>query len=344
MERTKFLSLAQDFADEQTALRGGKSPAAFGKSLRRYLAAGMPSIEGAADQPVHPLGAPSVSGTTITVDLMLNQPTRITKMISDLTLQRFVADRIFSSGGGVTGGAVIYDEAVRNELYTTRDVERVEPGAEFPTVQAERFVPKVAEVEKWGGKVWIPDESRDRNQSSVFTNKVRQLANTIVRKINQRAIAVLDASITASGQTITLNNWTTIVTGGSSQSNASLWPAADIAHIAQSAEEDELGINYTLLLLNPAQYAQLTIIYGAQGLSALLSALGMTIYVSNRVPSGKLYAVAEGQVGEMRVEKPLGSETWREEKRQRTWVQSDVRPLMFVDNPFAVMAGTGMGV
>src|SRR4051794_37650284 len=99
----------------------------------------------------HPLGPPVVSGNEITVDLALNQPTRITNMIMDLTLQRFIADRLFTSAGGVTGGAVVYDEVAENELYTSRDVERIEPGTEFPILTGERRVPKVAQVEKWGG-------------------------------------------------------------------------------------------------------------------------------------------------------------------------------------------------
>ncbi len=37
-------------------------------------------------QTAHPLGPPTVSGTSITVDTMLNQVTRITRMISDLSL------------------------------------------------------------------------------------------------------------------------------------------------------------------------------------------------------------------------------------------------------------------
>src|SRR5881392_1965989 len=140
----------------------------------------------------HPLGPPTISGTTITVDTMLNQPTRITRMIMDLSLQRFIADRIFTSGGGVTGGAVIYDRVTANQLYATRDVERVAPGNEVPEITGDRLVPSVAEVEKWGGKVYITDEARQRNNSANFTNLVRQLTNTIVRKINARAIATLE--------------------------------------------------------------------------------------------------------------------------------------------------------
>ena len=37
----------------------------------------------------HPLGPPVVTGTTITVDTMLQQPTRVTQFLMDITLQRF---------------------------------------------------------------------------------------------------------------------------------------------------------------------------------------------------------------------------------------------------------------
>jgi hypothetical protein len=308
----------------------------------RCAQAGLPPIMGAEAVPSHPLGPPTTTGNTLTVDMALNQPTRITRMIMDLTLQRFIVDRVFTSAGGVSGGAVIYDQATTNELYLTRDVERVAPGGEFPLVESERPVPKVAEVEKWGGKVFVTQEARDRNNVAGFTNKVRQLANTIVRKLNQRGIAELDTSISASGQTFVGNDWTTVVTGGSSQSNNTLWPAADFAKAWRLAEEDELGVNYTLWLLNPQEYATLITIYGADGIRSLLSELNLTIYVSNRVPAGTAYVVAEGQVGEMRLEQALATETWYEEKTQRHWVQSSVRPVMYVTNPFSVLSVTGL--
>jgi hypothetical protein len=289
----------------------------------------------------HPLGPPSVSNSQITVDMMLNQPVRITHMIMDLTLQRFVADRIFSSGGGVTGGAVIYDEVQDNELYLSRDVERVAPGGEFPLVTSERLVPKVAEVEKWGGKTYVTVEARDRNDSVMLTNRVRQLANTIVRKINQIAISKLEAAITAGSRTASGNNWSTVVTTGNSASNHSLWPAYDFAKAMKLAEEDELGISYNLWIINPQEYLALFSIYGDR-LGAMLSGVGVSLYVSNRVTPGTAYVVASGQVGQMRVEQPLTTETWYENATQRNWIQSSVRPLMFVDNPYAVLKFTGL--
>lgn len=290
---------------------------------------------------VHPLGPPTLSGNSITVDTALNQPTRITRMISDLSLQRFLLADIFSSAGGVNGGAVIFDTVQENELWASRDVERVAPGAEFPVVTTERLAPSVAEVEKWGGKVWITDEARERNDVSQFTNQIRRLTNTIIRKLNQRAIEVLEASISASSQTFAGRNWSTVVTGGSSQSTANLWPVRDFINAQLLAEQDELGIEYDLLLLNPVDYANLVIVYGAT-LREMLAETGMRIRTSMRVTSGTGYFIASGQVGDIRLEKPLGTETWREPNRERTWVQASVRPVMYVINPFAVLKVTGL--
>jgi hypothetical protein len=290
----------------------------------------------------HPLGPPTLNDNLITVDLMLQQPTRITQMIMDLTLQRFIADRVFSSAGGVTGGAVVYDQATLNQLYATRDVEKIAPGSEFPLVTGERLRPRIAEVEKYGGKVFIVDEARDRNQSSVFTNQIRQLSNTIVRKINQIAVATLLDSITEYDQTVVGRNWQAVVTAGTSASSAALYPARDFAYAQEIADQQEMGVRFTLWLLNPQEVAQLITIYGSANLQALLDAIGVTIYSSNRVPAGTAIVVAEGQVGELRVEKPLSTESWREPEEEKTYVQSGVRPVMYVTNPYSVLQFTGL--
>jgi len=306
------------------------------------LAASVPA------QVAHPLGPPTVSGTTITVDTMLKQPSRITRMIMDMTLQRFVADRIFSSGGGVTGGAVVFDSVEANDLYTSRDVERVAPGAEFPIITSARRVPGVAEVEKWGGKVWIADEAKDRNDATLFTNQLRQLSNTIVRKINARAIQVLEAMFTANPSRVVVSKsqpvggWDAVTPYGGTPSAPGTWPAADFAMAAEIAETDELGIRFDLWILNPGNYTDLLLLYGGDGIQELLTTLGLEIYVTNRVPLNTAYVVAQGQVGQMRTEQPLGTETWREPNRQRTWVQSSVRPLMFCDNRFAALKVTNL--
>jgi hypothetical protein len=290
----------------------------------------------------HPLGPPTVSGTTMTVDLALNSPTRVTRALMDLTLQRFFADRVFSSGGGVTGGAIVYDMLLANDLYSDRDIQRVAPGDEFPLVTSSRRAPFVAEVEKWGGKFFVTVEARDRNDINVFTRNVRMLANTIVRKINQRAVEVLEAAVQASpNRLVTGVNWSTVITAGSTASNSTLWPAFDFSRAQAQAETEELGVVYDLWILNPQEYLQLARIYGPD-LNALLASMGLEIFVTNRMPAGNAYVVQAGGPGQMRVEQPLQTTQWYENETERFWTQSSVRPLMFVDNRFAVLKFTNL--
>jgi hypothetical protein len=301
------------------------------------------AIEAVFSNPVaHPLGPPTVAGTAVTVDLALNAPTRVTRTLMDLTLQRFFADRVFTSAGGVSGGAVVYDELLANDLYSDRDIQRVAPGDEFPLVTSSRRVPKVAEVEKWGGKFFVTVEARDRNDISVFTRNVRMLANTIVRKMNQRAVEVLEAAVQASpNRLVTGVNWATVVTAGSTASNSNLWPGYDFSRAQMQAETEELGIVYDLWILHPNEYLQLARIYGP-ALNDLLGSLGLSIFVTNRMTAGSAYVVQSGQVGQLRVEQPLATTQWYEQETERYWTQSSVRPLMFCDNRFAVLKFTNL--
>ncbi len=291
--------------------------------------------------PSYPYAGPTVSGDSITVKTMLAQPTRITKYLSDIRLRNFVSPMIFSSTSGVSGGAVIYDQVTLNDLFSTRDVQNVEPGAEFPIVTSDNAVPLVAQVEKYGGKFFVTDEARDRNDGGVIQREGRKLMNTIIRKTDAKAIATLDATLTANSRTMTGLNWGNVVTAGTSASNASAWPAADFSKAQLVADTDELGVSFNLWVVNPAQKAQFSLVYGS-GAQAVLDAYNVRMEASNRVAAGTAYVVEAGQVGEIRLEKALSTETWREPETQRTWVQSDVRPVMFVTNPYSALKVTGL--
>ena len=292
---------------------------------------------------VNPLGPPSISGTTFTIDIALQNPTRVlTPMVLDLTRQRFFVDRVFASAGGVTGGAVIYDVVVTPDYYMDRDIQRVEPGSEFPIVAFSRRAPAAAVVEKWGGKFYFLDETRDRNMISEFTKAMRQLSNTVVRKINQRGVQILEAFITASSRTFTGVSWGSVNTTYAAGSNWPLFPARDFAKADLIAEQDEMDMDYNLWIMNPNEMFNLEGIYGDK-LGALLDSYDIDIFVTNRMTAGASYAVSEGNVGEMRIEAPLSTETWRDPNgKQQTWVQSSVRPVMYANNAFAVLKATGL--
>jgi len=223
-----------------------------------------------------------------------------------------------------------------------RDVQRVEPGSEFPVVSFSRRAPAAAVVEKWGGKFYFLDETRDRNLISEFTKAMRQLSNTIVRKINQRGVQILEAFITANSRTFTGVSWGSVNTTYAAGSNWPLFPARDFAKADLIAEQDEMDMDYNLWIMNPTEMFNLEGIYGDK-LGALLDSYDIDLFVTNRMTAGSAYALAEGQVGEMRIEAPLSTETWRDPNgKQQTWVQSSVRPVMYANNGFAVLKATGL--
>jgi hypothetical protein len=294
----------------------------------------------------YPLGAPVVSGNSISVDTMLAQPTRITRYLSDLALRGFWADQVFTPGGGVTGGAILYTQLTSNELFVSsdRDVQNVEPGTEFPIVTFDRPVPLTKQVEKFGGKFFVTDEAKDRNDPGMLQQGAQRLANTINRRIHTNAVNEIDAQITALGgsaQTAVGNDWSAVVTGGSSQSNATAWPAADFAKVQLLADTKELGVQFDTWIINPVQANEFRLTYGNEW-RGVLADNGINFIITNRVTVGTAYVFEAGQVGEMRVEKPLGTETWREEKTERTWVQSSIRPVFVITNPYGIAKVTGL--
>ncbi|MBW4813167.1 MULTISPECIES: major capsid protein [Rhodococcus erythropolis group] len=292
----------------------------------------------------YPLGAPTLVGGVLTVDTALKQPQRITKRLADITLQKFIVDKIFSSSGvSVASGAVIYDQVVANELYTARDIEQRAAGNEYPIVGGERQDPKTASAEDWGGKFYITDQAKSRNDVVYFDNQVTQLANTVVRKVNARAVATLESAIAGlnGAGVVPGHDWSNVTLSGNAPTPNAERPGADFAKVQLAADREELGVVYDLWIVNPQEKANLVIAYG-EDYEAILRASGIEIFDSNRVTAGTAYAVARGQVGFLDYEVGLTTETWREEKTRKNWVQSYVQPIFGVTNPYSIKKVTGL--
>lgn len=290
----------------------------------------------------YPLGTPSVAGNTLSVDLMLKEPTRINAYLSNIALKGYFAERIFANGGGVSGGALVYTQLTSNDLFPSRGGQKVAPGAEFPEVTFDRPEPKTAQVEKFGGKFRVTDEARDRNDLSLIQSEGVKLGNDIQRWLHARALTELEASITAIGADvqITGTSWADATALTISTENKAALPAADLAMIRKRGQKQELGADYNLLILNPDEYANLNIIYGDA--EAWLRSQGFSVAVSNIVTGGTAYAVAEGQVGQVRYEQALKTETYDDRSTQSTVVQSSIRPVFAVTNPYNVIKLSGL--
>jgi hypothetical protein len=296
------------------------------------------------DALAYPLGPPTISGTTYTVDFLLENPRRVTQVIANLALQRFYVDRIFASAGTITGGSVVYDQATANDLYATRDVQRVEPGKEFPVVTFDRGVPLTAQVEKFGGKFFVTDEARRRNDVARINRALVRLANTIVRKIQQRALAELQASITANSRTAVGVSWTTAMGTAPTALAPGSGPGRDFARIQRSAIDQELGYTYDFAIMNTAQWEVLQTLYGTPGdAMAAMRVYGINnVWVTPRKTAGSVYFLSQRQVGELGYEVALNTATWRDERYQQNWYQSSVNPIVYVTDPFAIIELTGV--
>lgn len=291
----------------------------------------------------YPLGAPTISNSKITVDLALQQPKRITQRLSEINLQKFIVDKVFTNGAPVVGGALIFDQLVANDLYLSRDIEARAPGNEYPVVGSDRTDPKVAKVEDYGGKFKVEDTTKKRNDKVYFDNQVTALANTIVRKVNQRAVAVLDAAITGVGSAALIagHNWTNVTLSGTSPTPNNARPFADIAAARLAADKEELGVEFNLLLVNPQELASLTIAYG-EDFAAFIASIGLEIFASNRVTAGTAYILEKGKVGVLGYEEGLTTEVIDDRHTRSSWVQSYVNPLFAVTNPYSIKKITGL--
>lgn len=281
---------------------------------------------------------------TITVAQALQNPTVIEERVAEVASKNLLVDTLFTPGGEVAGGAVVYSQLTKKHLYTSDVAERA-PGDEYPVVYADEPEPLLAKVRDYGGKFAVSDEAKRRNLSVDFDNSVTRLANTVARKINANAVATLEAAPVPTLANFTGGDWASLVVNGNATQNTDPreHPTALFAHAQAMADELELDITYSTLLLNPAERAHLRAAYGVE-LGAMLDAFDLTLVASNHVPAGTGYLVDPGKVGFIRYEEPLTVTTWRDEHHRQTWVQSFALPIMGVTMPDAAVKLAGLTI
>lgn len=290
-------------------------------------------------------GAAEFNSGTLTVDAALTDPTHIEQRIADLVQPNLLADHMFTTGGEVTGGAVIYSRTTEKHLFTENDVADRNPGDEYPVVYAERPESEIARVQDFGGKFAVTDEARRRNDAITFDNDVTRLSNTIKRKLDRRVIETLDAA-DATGETNQLavpKKWSEVeVHGDPANRSAGVdLPASVLATAIGLGEEKDLGISYNRLLVTPMTRAHLRALYGPD-LKAMLDDFGLEMFASVHVPEGKAYLVDKGNVGFLRYEETLTVETYDDREHRKTWVQGYAMPVMGVTLPAAIATISGI--
>lgn len=287
--------------------------------------------------------SPRLTGGELTVNSALANPDRIAARINHLAADSLVASVFFSSSAGLTGGGLLYSPEKPGDLYTTRNVEQRGPGDEYPVVGADVPEMRIARPEDWGGKFFVADEAIKRNLASQLDADVTQLTNTIVRRIDEAALAAVDAGLAEQpDQGVVIgSDWGAVTLDGSTPTDASDRPTADFASVQLAADLDELGVVFDTLVLHPNERAALATIYG-RDLADVLASAGLTIRVSKRVTAGTGYAVQAGAAGVLAFEEPLTVKIWADDARRGRWVQGFAVPAIAVTRPRAVMKLTGL--
>lgn len=295
----------------------------------------------------YPLGPPSVSGTTITVDVLLNNPTAITRDIARLADQHFFASDVFSDAGGVEGGAVLYElpPTTATDLYTERAIQEVAPGEEFPINTMLRGVPVVAKPRKLGTKWPVTKEAKKRNNTRVVQRAMVQTANTIALTLDTMAVGVMNTAISANSRTVAGQSWATAAGITNLNASGTNQAVSDILGVQTVLEGEQRGHQVNAILINPAQKLSLTQAAIRMGttIDAILSAAGINTWKSSkRVTAGTAILYEAGMVGGWANEFPLvGTVTW-DQDTESWWYQWSVSPLMFVDNPYSLYQLTGI--
>lgn len=298
----------------------------------------------------YPPAPPTVSGNNITMDAFLNNPARVQRAISDLTLNRFLADRIFAEGPRAAGGAVLYDQLLATDFFTARDVQAIEPATEFPILNSGETMPLVAAVTKWGGSAVFSYESVRRDRRDLLARELIRLRNTIIRKIDTVGMAALNAAPVQTFGTVA-GVWTTVTNN----------PVTDIFTAVSMIDEQDMGYTATAAIINPADALSIRLSTalaarlpretprGASGSPDLLSSADLDglagidrWYVSNRQTAGTVHVLAERQIGGISDELPLYSRTVDEETKERYRVMSARIAVPYITDPKAVVKITGV--
>jgi len=302
----------------------------------------------------YPLDPVTVSGTTITLDQYVNAPTVRNRRIADIAGQEFFASKIFSNGGGVEGGAILFERPnpLLTDLYASRRTQQMAPGTEAPILTFERGVPMVALPREIGGKWSLTRQERKRNNPRLAENAMTQLGNTIARDLEIMALSEINAVITATSRTFAGTQ--TLAAAAATTFNtrtANNQPAADIARLTATVHNEQRGRRLNSVIYNTLDWATMVAIHGANGATegnagarAMLAASGITtVDVSVQQAAGSAIFYEAGQVGVWGNEFPIRTIQWIDEQEdEKWWSQTTVSPCYAIDNQFALMRLTGL--
>ena len=189
----------------------------------------------------YPVRHPEGTLTTEQLHLLLSNPRIIAKRLADITKMGFIADFLLQGRFDATGGGVFYNTG--EDAFAGDGVESVTPNSEYPKTLLIDGETVAAAVKKWGLETDITDEKISREGISYATRALQRLGNSVIKRIDSVAMAVVLAKIT------------------STFASASAWTTAGkmveaVTTIRTQRADLGTGLDLDTVVLRPAQYAK----------------------------------------------------------------------------------------
>lgn len=315
----------------------------------------------ATTQPTYPGG-----GQLLQVDTALRFPVMISRALTQLVYQRFVADRILARGTSqqIASGAVVFRRS--ESIFMDRNPEPVGIRSRWPRSGETVGDWFAALAQKRGLEVPISDEAKRRNDTTELAKAQRKLANSIVRDVDQLAMAAIlnDPAV----QTYT---------AGGSWGDPATDKIADIANSRSLINNLDMGYIADTLIINPAQELQLMldknvrdalpreVTNGNPLANSILTGravplLGFEqILVTNQLAAGTFIVTSANIVGSIADEQPGSDEgytgydpgsgaaplfvkTYREEGTDESIIRGARFPAIWISEPKSAVVGTGV--
>ena len=289
----------------------------------------------------YPAGAPTTSGTRLTVDRLLKSPTVLAKrIVTDNT--PFLSDLLFRPGT-TDSGTVIYSESAIEDKYPSRgDVKEVAPGTAFPMVDVDYTDDKVALSTTFGAGYIVTDQAKSRNSLDVISKGNMKVRNALLRQDAARCLTLFGSkvpNVNSVGAWSAPKVWKTDLLRAKAAIKAlQLGYAADTVIISPNTETELLLLD-ELQNWAPREDPNRNPLY-APSISGLL---GFNWIVNEFADDDEAILLQTKVTGANMVEKPFGVEVVREGTLKRDVVIADKWSVPIIDEPGSALVIKGIG-
>lgn len=193
--------------------------------------------------PVYDVPIPTVSGNTITVDWLRNDPRRIYRLLRTLVMQNLVGWRLLTGRVDLTGsGFGVYE--VSESIFAAIAGSVVRPLSQYPLTGAGRPTLDSVKPDKTGLKTIISDENAAHNRIDQVMRDLVKIANQLTFQNDGLALAAIASKVTKT------------TTAAGTLDGASANPFLDVELSAASIKEENQGYRADTVATTPTLFAR----------------------------------------------------------------------------------------